>query len=182
MALDVKKIEEGNTLLAEKVSSLFITTEIQYVEGASLRGVIKERIKKLDEARTLMTRPYLQKQREVNTLFKTYLDPLADLLRTLDQGMLAYKKEEEEAAKKQNALSDVPLPAPERSTRTEKGLTSLKKVWKGEVVDRAKAFRANPDLFIVDQSKVNLMAKIIQAEKEVDGVRIYAEDILSTRL
>lgn len=183
--MEIKDYKKNTDKLVAAVSDLSIASADDYQQGAMLRGVIKQRYKKIDEARKLMTEPHRKKTAEINAMFKEQLDPLDSLLNTLDHAMLKYKKEEQAAAKAEaeRAKEDerAPIVAPERTTRTSTGTTSVKKIWKGEVINRGLVWRKYPEFFIVDQVQVDKMARIIQAETEVDGVRIYFEETLSTR-
>ena len=181
--MDHQKVKEGTQKLCVAVNDLKIESTANYDEGANMRAIIKERMKKLEDARKLMIAPHLQKQREINALFKEQTAPLTTLLKTLDYALLTFKKKEIESVKKKKdqQTEGPPIEAIERQTKTAKGTTSLKKVWKGEVVNRNLVWRKYPDFFIVDQRKVDEMARVIQAETEVDGIRLYSEDILSTR-
>ena len=183
--MDLEKIKSRNRELATEVRSIVIVDSLSYHQGAEFRAIVKERLKKLEEARKLMASPFLKKQREINDLFKEQTDPLTTLVVRLDIEMLEYKKREQEKILEESSQMKektfMPVSAPERTTRTKTGVTSLKKMWKGEVVDRALVWRKFPDFFIIDQRKVDEMARFIQKEGEVDGVRIFFEEILASR-
>jgi len=183
--MDHPQVKVGTDRIIKAVQQLKITSTVKYEEGAEMRAVIKTRMKKIEEARKLMIAPHVKKQREINGLFKEQTAPLVDLLTHLDHAMLQFKKKDIVKAKalalEAKEKGEEPVQAVERTTRTDKGTTSLKKIWKGEVVHKGIVWRKYPDFFIVDQKKVDQMARMIQAERIVDGVRIYSEDILSTR-
>jgi len=189
--MELTQYNANTDKLVSAVGKLQIVSAGDYNEGAKFRAIIKERIRRIEGARVVMVKPYNDKVKsyndkvkEINKLFKEEVAPLNDLLITLDGSMLQFKQKEaiEVQAKMLEAKKNEVIEAPERTVKTEKGTTTLRKIWKGRVVNRDLVYRKYPDFFVIDQQKVDQMARVIQAEREIDGVEIYFEETLSTRI
>jgi len=184
--MDISKTRAKTEALCAEVEKLLITSTESYNEGAYFRGVIKGRLKKLEEARKMMTKPHVDKQREINKVFKDQTEPLNLLLNQLDRGMLSFK-EEEEAMAKAKALEAkekdlAPVEAPVRQTRTESGVTSVKEVWRYKIINAEKLFNKYPDFFMPNAKEINKFVQIMSKEGDFDGLHIYKEKTLSTRV
>lgn len=192
MQIDPQQIEKKNSELSTYVEQLSIANNTDYEKGADLRAIIKTRVKKLEEAKLMTSKPYRDQVTEINGLYKKMIDPLIELVERLDISMLRFKKEEkakilsravergEEAAEGAKPPF-MPAEAQQTQVRTEKGVTSIKQIWKGRLVSKSAAFAKFPEMFEIPQSKLDEFARFMQIEKIHDGIEVYIEEVLSTR-
>ena len=107
------------------------------------------------------------------------------------QEKLAQQRADEEAARKikeeaEKAGVVVEVPTPQTivevhnsvepvatTTKTASGSLSYKKVWTWKLEDEAKLRAARPDLFVLDEKKVNALVR--DGVRELEGVTIYQD-------
>jgi hypothetical protein len=89
-------------------------------------------------------------------------------------------KKAEEAQAALDAKQVQMVEAAPKSIRTESGAMATRKLnWTWEVTDMNELYKKRPDLFVVDEKKLNKLVK--EGEREIPGVRIYQESTISGR-
>jgi cell fate (sporulation/competence/biofilm development) regulator YlbF (YheA/YmcA/DUF963 family) len=164
----------------------------------TVMGEIKAELDAHERARKFLTQPLYDHMRAINDQFKAKTDPLTreqSRLKSLcgrffmdkqeaarrEQEALRRKQEAEakraaaRAEKKGVAAPPPPPPAivqtPEKTTRTDAGSASVRKVWRFEVIDESQVPR---EYLVVDEKKIRAVVKA--GVRSIPGVRIY-EDV-----
>lgn len=72
-----------------------------------------------------------------------------------------------------------PVEAPVSSVQTSSGTISKRSVWKWELADKEALLKSRPDLFILDEKRIN--AEVKAGAREIDGLKIYEDFIIATK-
>jgi colicin import membrane protein len=91
-------------LTARQCYASIATTDECEAAGEDLKG-IKAAQKRLEDARTTITKPLLEAQRAVNALFKTPQETLSEAERIVKQGILTYQAAEERKRREAEAVA-----------------------------------------------------------------------------
>jgi chromosome segregation ATPase len=92
------------TTLAEFARTVVIRTADQYGLAARWLQSVKGLLSKIEDARTRVTRPLLEAQREVNAQAKEAAQPLLDAERQLKTALVAFQNEQERLRREEQAL------------------------------------------------------------------------------
>lgn len=182
-----------------------IKTEAMHGDYAECLLQIKKVVKELEEARKAVAGPYQEAKRYIDSAFAEIRRPLEQKADEYEKAIKFWRvhlrelekkaQEKAEAARsriqEQMAKSGVDAPPPEILTprmsnikKTAEGsvhgrtTTKYEVVYKGALV-KAVAERQVPDT-VLDVNMVNVR-RLIQAGMQVPGIRVYEEEIISTR-
>jgi hypothetical protein len=185
-------IKTAIALLKKDGDDLVISDLETLKVSSSLRSQVKTVQKELDEKLKSVTSPAKKIIKKIETFFKLFTSELDDLDDRIEQKQIIYQNEqeaiqkkalEEQAAKDAEALKkgEVPLPAaptiqPEKSVRTEEGLTSFSKVWIGIVEDPMKVPR---EYLMVNETAIRQAVQ--NGIRTISGVKIIQETRTSRR-
>lgn len=183
-----KEVIEIETAISELEKNIIKVIDDATNDQASKTALVcKEYLDKLEEKRTSAKEPFLKAGREIDAFFKPITTRLTTLRSALTKSMGAYymqkeeerRKQEEKNAKKIEKAIEKGKPMPvvtqivnSPQVRTDEGLTSIRKVWKCEVLDLAKV----PDQYIiktVDMKKIDFAVK--SGVREIPGCRVYED-------
>lgn len=104
--LDVSQAETARVdseLILSNARGLTITNQEQYESAAQLGSLIRDKIKKLDEARKSITKPLDAAKAAVMALFKKPLEALEQAQTYTDRGLIAYTEQQELIRRDQEA-------------------------------------------------------------------------------
>lgn len=137
-------------------------------------------VKQADEHKELMIRPYLEGQRRVNAWYKKTVAPLEEAKQILKEKMLAFTRKEKEAQAKLAANSSDDLPATQAETLRVRGdrgsIATPGKRWVFRVTNELLVPR---QYLVVDEKLIRAAVK--DGVREIPGVEVYEEDVISVR-
>ena len=177
------------------------SVEVQVVDAESFSGAtllmseLKFKLKRAEEMRVELTRPFNEGLKRINNLFKTATQEMDLAVKTLAQKVGGYQLDQEKKAAEEQrkfnqqvareAKKDTPMPvaapqaAPPKTVFTGTGAVTFRTDWDHETVDLDKV----PRLFLMvnDSQITQFKRKMTEDEKEnirkgkqpIPGVRIF---------
>ncbi len=190
---DITPIKTEVDTLLYNFQDIEITSPEQYAEASDILKTVQLRAKQIEEKRFSYTRPLDDSKNKIMADFKQVLEPLEKFVSELKVKMIAFAKAEQakrdqeqreiEAAAlkeaKETGQSEIVVPVvnePVKTTRSSLASTTIRKTWKGKVVDESLVPR---EYLSVDQVKIN--AAIRTGVRKIPGVEIAQEENLSQR-
>lgn len=199
----IAEISKEITRVTKESQSIVVNTREDY-ESASkfLSGVVKPRIKRIEELVKFFTKPHqdarkkaLEEMKKIEELFATQLAPLQNIETTVKKAMGGFLRLEEEARlkeekrlqalrEKQDARREekglepiaTPLPTIERPDATVKneegGKTTATKVWKFKIIDIDQVPR---QYLRCEVKHAEVIGAISMGVREIAGLEIYEE-------
>jgi len=200
MEIPTKQIDEAtkDVELLSQNSNIIIKTEEDRKRASDLAVDLKKKLDALEDTRTSLVKPLNDHVKTINSKFKPFTEKLEFGISKLKRGIANYLLEEERKAKEEedkriakqeakNAKREAEGKAPiiktiesvERPSFISKseggGKTGGKKVWKFEVINPEKV----PVEFLSpDVDKIKMAVSL--GKREIEGVRIYEDIIIST--
>lgn len=143
-------------------------------QGTYLLARFSEAKKNIEDQRIVFTKPLVQSQRAINRFFKNFSDPIEQADRELREKLARHRKDleakqiEKQIAAAETDMEEVP------DLKKKIGGVVVKKMWTFKVENKGKV----PDQYkVVDE--VGIRAAIRSGIREIEGVRIYQEDVVS---
>lgn len=180
------------------VDTIVVNDDASLHLAGEILGKIKVNLKRLEELKKELTKPFADAVKNANNWFKTQAEPFERMESMLKQKMGAFmaevqRKAEEEAkaaaelAKKEAAkaakkgepvVTPPPLPVvrPSASVQTTTGKAIATKVWKYEITDESKLPREylQPDPGAIQKA-------VREGAREIAGCRIFEDTQVSFR-
>lgn len=186
---------EQSLRLEQYATALVVTNDDKVKSATNDLSIISGLKKAIEEKRKEYTQPIREHLDTVNEAFKALVEPLNNADQVTRRKILDYRAEQErqrqeaediarverETAERKAALTGEKVVIPETAVpptapnhyRAEMGTLGKATIWKWEVVD----FSLLPDRFKMENA--TLIGKVVRAgEREIPGVRIWAEDTL----
>lgn len=183
----------------EATKFVAIKSEAEVALATEFLGVVKARVKRVEEIRKFFVNPLNEQVKRINTLFKGVSDPLTAIETKVKSAMSSYRWEEEKKAREEEErlrklqekknekraeagkeldLSIKTVERAEQTVTTATGSSTAKKIWKYEVVDINQVPR---ELLRCEIKHANVMAKIDEGVRDISGLRIYEDFNISVR-
>lgn len=169
-----------------------ITTANEYTGAGDLLKQLQLKVKKVEEKRKEYTKPLDDLKKKIMDDFRQITDPLEQFItdvkvKMTDWYRLEQKRKDEEQKKieadalaqaKVDNKSEVVVPVVNdiKTQRGDVATTTVKKVWKWELIDAQKIPR---DYLCPDPVKIG--EAIRSGVREIEGVRIYQDEQISIR-
>ncbi len=190
MTLDIQPIKEEVQEFLYNSQELSIATADDYSKAGDTLKLVNHKIKTVEAKRVEYTKPLLDQKRLIDSDFKAVIEPLKAFVTEVKGKMVEWAREEqkrkdaeqariEEEAKKANPETlevEVPVVNDMKTTRGEVSTTSIKKVWKFEVMDETMV---PAEFMMVDEAKIKQAIK--EGNHFIKGVKIYQDDQISIR-
>ncbi len=190
---DITPIKTEVDALLYNFQDVEIASPEQYSEASDILRTVQLRAKQIEEKRLSYTRPLDASKNQIMHDFKLVLEPLEKFIDELKAKMIGFAKAEQakrdkeqkeiEAVAlkeaKETGQSEIVVPIvnePVKTTRSSLASTTIKKTWKGKVVDESLIPR---EYLSVDQVKIN--AAVRAGVRKIPGVEIAQEENLSQR-
>lgn len=196
MQPDTQKIElikqEVDQFLYDQ-QEITITTQSDYVKAGDLLKVIQNRIKAVEDKRKDYTKPLDEMKKKIMADFQSISKPLEEFVAEVKTKMTNWyradqKRKDEEQAKleaeamakaKAEGKSEVEVAIVNEEVKTQRGdvaTTTVKKVWKAEIMDETLVPR---EYLVVDQVAINKAVR--DGVRSIPGVKIYQDEQISIR-
>lgn len=184
----VEKVQNDLSALASHFEGYKVTSEETQAECIEYLSQLKARKKKIEELRKEFVGPLNDQVKKINKMFKgetVKIDEMDLCLRaTLREYMDEQARIAEEEAKRQlekaqtvEEVNEVQEKKP--TVHTDSGSATRKKVWKWKVTDRQALMNKRPELFVIDEKKINELMR--GGERDLPGVEFYQESQISIR-
>jgi hypothetical protein len=172
--------QEAHTI-QDEVKALEIKDEDAARQGAEFLTQIKTAIDELENRRKFFTKPLYDQQRNINSLFKTYREPLDEMDKILRVKIAGWnklqKQKQEEEVKKLVAETGAGVEevtdmlTVDKTIRASGGTVRTRKVLKWEITDKTKI----PSKYFVFDPK--LVTRDVKAGiTEIPGINIYEDE------
>lgn len=191
------KIKEISTDVKKQITiagKIVVEKQDDVVKATEFLGGIKNRIKKIEELRTLFVKPLNDHVKTINAMFKEQSAPLEQIESKVKRAISDYKLEEDRKARAEEARLEkiratanakrkekgvAPIETPlatvdrsEQTVNTEAGRTTTKKVWKFRILDINKV----PRQFLrCEVAHAEVIGAINSGVREIDGLEIYED-------
>ena len=196
MQPDTQKIEvikqEVDQFLYEQ-QEIIISSNDQYTQAGDTLKVVQNRIKKLEEKRKEYTQPLDESKKRIMADFQSISKPLEEFVGNVKTEMIKWaraeqqRKDEEQKKLEAEALtkakaegkSEVEVAIVNQEVKTQRGdvsTTTVKKVWKAEVINETEVPR---EYLTVNQVVINQAVR--DGVRKIPGVRIYQDEQISIR-
>lgn len=196
MMPDTQKIEiiksEVNQFLYNQ-QELNVTTADDYTRAGDLLKIVQNRIKAVEDKRKEYTKPLDEAKKQIMADFSAISKPLEEFVAEVKTKMTNWyraeqkRKDEEQAKLEAEALakakaegkSEVEVAIVNEEVKTQRGdvaTTTVKKVWKAEIMDETLVPR---EYLVVDQVAINKAVR--DGVRSIPGVKIYQDEQISIR-
>ncbi len=202
----VELIEGASLELLKELEAHTINNEADEQKASELLLQAKSHLKRLEQLRVQFKSPFDEAGKIVQNFFRAHMNPLesaetilkrkiADHYRKKELAALEEKRKREDEQRKLEAANAKkaqqgkpvdkvialvePVEAPQSTIRTTSGTVSVKKIAKWRVVNLQEARECHPDLFIIDEKKLNELVR--QGERDFVGIEVYEEEVVAAR-
>jgi hypothetical protein len=93
------EVVQETTAVEQRAAGIVILCEEQYVEAAAFLGEVDKTAKRIEALRVSLTRPLDDSKKRIMDLFRGPLDRLVQAKSATKESMLAFRREQEEAAR-----------------------------------------------------------------------------------
>ena len=166
---DLKVIQDrqqDSIVVLDKAQNLEIVNENGYGIAIELLKVVKAKIKALDEARRIITKPMDQAKKAVMDLFRTPQDNFRKAENKLKQASIEYTNKIEQEKREAEKETGVVLPPEEKTEGAH-----YREVWDFSVIDKEKV----PKKFmVVNEQMLREFAKATKGSIKVAGVKFFS--------
>ena len=199
---EVKELRTQTDNVVVAANALVVADDKGMGEATELLGWIASAKKGFEKKRRSLVKPLNDHVKMINSMFKDYTVPLDDADNTLRGKVLSYRQEqerirreeearlrklaEEEQARLEKLAEKVGVPPPvvstpqvqeqAKTTKSDFGSVSAKKVWDFEIVDE----KAIPAEFLTVNERA-IRAAVRAGTRNIPGVKIYQKEELSVR-
>jgi len=193
----VEVIKKDVSVFVQQGEAITVTSDEDMATATDYLGLLKDRWKRIEEIRTGFTKPLNDHIGKLNTMFKSQQSPLKEVEIKVKALMGAFytqkakevelarleaekvqKKAELEAEKKGVVVTPAPdMTEPVKtSVKTTQATSSMKKVWKFEVVDENKVPK---EYLMVDEKKIREAVGL--GMREIEGIKIFEKTEVAIR-
>jgi len=190
--LDLEPIKKDIENFIYSNQEVSITSNDEYLKAGDMLKWVKNKIDKVEEQRKNWTKPLDEAKKRIMEDVKKVIQPLENFSELVRLKMTEFyceekkRKDKEQAEIDANALKDLKEKgqsevevAVVNDLKTQKGemsTTTMKKVWKFEIIDETKIPR---EYLEVDEVKIRSAVK--GGIREIEGIKIYQDEQLSIR-
>ena len=172
------------TMMSTSAQALFIQTDEEYQEAASVLTQIQQRLKEIESERVKITKPINQALRNVNALFKgpkgeyekakaLFKARMADFLkRKEEQRQLALEAAQQASDQGNQEAFYMQAQAANDAATPFVGNVHTRDTWKFEITDLTKV---PLDFLMVDERKLRGFINVNKDSVIIPGVRVYKD-------
>lgn len=191
---ELVEIETSNNDIAIQVEAQQIANQADVDTANIILKHISVQMKTIEAKRKTFTQPLNQSLKEINSTFKTLMEPLQTAKSILTQKVMTWRQEEQrkirieqeriakeeerrrkiqEAHKEKGHEVSEPIVMAKPKLLEETDTTSTRKVWKFKIIEMGKIPR---EYLIVNESFVR--EAIRRGVRVIPGIRIYQDEIM----